>query len=96
LPSSLTHLFFDMESKFNLPIDNLPSSITHLCFDYQSEFNQSIDNLPNSITHLILGFKYNQKINKLPDNLIELKYTNPKINLKELKEKYPSVVFIKN
>jgi hypothetical protein len=56
------------------------NNITTLIFPQISEFTKTIDNLPNDITKLrLLGFKFNQPINYLPNNLIYLEL-GPKFN----------------
>lgn len=56
------------------------NNITTLTFIPISQFTKTIDNLPTDITNLkLLGFKFNQPINHLPNYLIHLEL-GPKFN----------------
>jgi hypothetical protein len=70
LPSSLTHLVFNLFSNFNFTVDHLPLSLTHLVFG--SGFNQTADNLPPALTHLKFGEAFNQPLTSLPSSITHL------------------------
>ena len=58
------------------------------------DFNQKVDNLPNTITHLILGFYFNQPINKLPKKLKRIQIPSRSSNIFKLGQYYKYRTFI--
>jgi len=64
LPNSITHLTFSYY--FNQSIDNLPNSITHLTF---CSIYTKIHQIPIHISIIEILFAYEDKYNKVIDNL---------------------------
>lgn len=85
LPKNVHTLKFNINSKFNQPVDHLPVSLEVLHFGHK--FNQPVEHLPESLKVLHFGGYFNQSVEHLPESL-EVLHFGQKFNqsVKQLPE----------